>query len=168
MLELALEARLLVASLGESVSPPWWRSQAMGATGRGMLAHIFPRTAMSASFQTASRAARAEHDARLNRLGAYHLFRLPPADEATLRDFARPHTMGEVLQTLNGLTSVDAQLEALFELAGGASTTSGQGPVEAGMVANLWADETLPHICGIYHGAFRAGKPAYPYLTGSA
>ena len=159
-----VKARFLVASLGESASPPWWRSQATSAVGQRMLGRLFPRTTVAASLETASRAARLEHDAHLGRLGAYHLFRLPVGDEAAILDQMRSAHIGEGLQSLAALDGTDERLRALGELAGSARASATPGPVHCGAVDDLRRGSALAQVCAAYLAGFRAGTPVYPYL----
>ncbi len=167
-LQLMVQARFLVAGLGEMAAPPWWRSQATGPVGQGMRAHVFPRTVLTASFETASRAARIEHDARIGRLGGYHLFRLPVVNEAAVRDLLRSGVAREVLQRLEGVTSFEERMQALDELASDTAMPPARGPVQIGSIGDLWRGRTVGRICGMYHAAFQSGSPVYPYLEGSA
>lgn len=159
-----LKARLLVAMLGESASPPWWRSQATSPTGQRLLARLYPRTYVSAGAQTAGRAARREHDARIGRVGAFHLFRLPSADESLiaerLGDLAFQRRLGEIV----ALPGIEERLGLLKELAGRAKATVSPGPVLHGTIDELRSGVAFGRICATYAAAFRTGSPSYPYL----
>ena len=60
-----IQARFLIAALGESASPPWWRTQALTPAGLRMFERLYPRTAPAAGLETAGRAARTVHDERI-------------------------------------------------------------------------------------------------------
>jgi hypothetical protein len=163
-----VKARFLVASLGEDATPPWWRSQATSAVGQRMLGRLFPRTTVAASLETASRAARLEHDAHLGRLGVYHLFRLPVDDEAAILDQMRSAHTSEGLQSLATLDGTEERLRVLGVLAGGARASAPQGPVHSGAVDDLRRGASLAQICAAYLAGFEAGTPTYPYLEDRA
>ncbi|HVC35066.1 MAG TPA: BrxE family protein [Chloroflexota bacterium] len=159
-----IQARLLVANLGEGISPPWWRSQATSPVGLRMLGRLFPRTAVAAALETASRAASLEHDARIGRVGAYHLFRLPAADEAAVRDFLRSDEGRHCLEDVARLDGTDSRLAALTQLAGGEAAPGTHGPVHCGTLATLQRGRALPRLCATYAAGLRAASPVFPYL----
>lgn len=159
-----VQARFLVAALGETASPPWWRSQATSPVGLRMLERLFPRTSFAAALETASRAACLEHDVRIGRVGAYHLFRLPTADEAMVDDFLRSEEGRSCLNDIVQLNNTDSQIATLAELAGGEKAASSHGPVHCGTLATLWRGQAVPQLCAVYVAGLRAGSPVYPYL----
>ncbi len=69
--ESIIQARYLVGSPGEDAATPWWGTSVTSPVGRRMLARLFPRTVLSASLETVSRAAAIVHDQQIGRLGAY-------------------------------------------------------------------------------------------------
>ncbi|MBI3971806.1 MAG: BrxE family protein [Chloroflexi bacterium] len=156
----------MVAALGESQSPPWWRSEATSPVGRRMLERLFPRTVLAASLETASRTASLEHDTRIGRVGAYHLFRLRIADEAAIRERLHLPDTTSRLAELAALADAQARLEALATLAGSASAAGSQGPVFCGAADASRRDRTLQAIAASYVAGFRSGTPVYPYLDG--
>jgi hypothetical protein len=167
--ESVVEARFLVASLGEEASPPWWRTHATSPTGMRMLERLFPRTFVTAGLETASRAASIEHDVRIGRVGAYHLFRFPTAEEAALRDFLRTEVGRRRLENLVRLEGADTRLRALAGLAGDESEPTMRGPVNCGSVTTLLRGPAFRRLCAAYMSGLRAGSPVYPYLEqGSA
>jgi hypothetical protein len=166
--ERVIRARFLVAGLGESAAPPWWRTQALTAVGLRMFERLYPRTAVAAGLETAGRAARIVHDERIGRNGAYHLFRLPVADEAVIREALGAPEAVVLLRELAGLGDLNARLEALELLVGDDEVPSGQGPLYLGNVRDVRNFGTLRQICAAYVGALRTGTPTYPYLDGEA
>src|SRR5438128_9303831 len=56
--------RLIVATLGERATPPWWKTQFLTDVGMRSMARIFPRTALSAALNSVSIVAREDHDRR--------------------------------------------------------------------------------------------------------
>ena len=165
-LEGIAQARFLVAALGEAASPPWWRSRATTEVSGRWLERLFPRTAVGAALEIAGRAARLEHDARIGRIGAYHLFRLPPALEVRLREGLRDGSLA--LGSAAMLKTDDERLAGLSELAGAEAAVPAAGPIGCGSVDTLARGRALQRVCAAYVGAFRAGTPAYPYLEASA
>lgn len=163
--ESVVRARLLVASLGEDAAAPWWRTEALTPTGLRLLERLFPRTAIDAALETASRAATIEHDSHIGRLRAYHLFRLPIADEMVVRDHLRLPETDALLRQLTGLQVRQDRLDALHGLAGSETLTAVQGPVHCGATNGVRRGKALQRMCAAYAGAFGAGKVVYPYLT---
>jgi hypothetical protein len=162
--ESVARARWLVAGLGESASPPWWRSQALTPIGGRMLERLFPRTVVSARLETATRSAAAEHDAHIGRHGSYHLFRLPISDEATLRDFLKTAAGHDCLEDLASIEGAAERLEALAQLSGDEPPSPGPGAVHCGAPRSLRQGRALARVCATYRAAFTAGSPTYPYL----
>jgi len=159
-----IEARFLVARLGEVASPPWWRSEATSVVGRRMLGRLFPRTFLAASLETASRAASIEHDLRIGRLGAYHLFRLPTSYEAAIHDQLRLQTTIDLLTETAALGGVEQILNSLSGLAGDESLPITRGPIRCGNVEELRSKRPLQRMCAAYFSAFRGTWNVYPYL----
>jgi hypothetical protein len=159
-----VSARFFVASLGEAASPPWWRTEVMSAASMRIMARLFPRTYIAASLETAGRAAAIEHDARIGRIGAYHLFRLPTAEEMVILEWLRRPEAGVLLSALAEISSREERLSRLGEVAGEDTAAATQGPVQCGVVTDLQRGVALQRICGAYRAGFTAGKPVYPYL----
>lgn len=164
-IESVLRARFLVASLGEAESPPWWRSQATTPAGRRFLERLYPRTCLAASLETAGRAAALEHDGRIGRVGAYHLFRLPLAEEAAVHDLIKRPATAKLIAELARLETREDRLAALSELTGDATDAGGQGPIHRGAVQGLRRSRAIERIAGAYYHGFQAGRPVFPYLA---
>ena len=160
-----IRARFLVAGLGEAASPPWWRSQAMSPVGLRMLERLFPRTVIASALETAGRAACLDHDARIGRVGDYHLFRVSTTDEAAVCDFLRSDEGRICLEDLARLDGTDARLAALARLADGEPTPSARGPVHCGTLVTLHRGRALQRLCAAYLAGLQAGSPVYPYLA---
>lgn len=111
--ESIMRARYLAASLGESATTPWWRTEALTPVGQRLLVRLFPRTPLCARLETAGRAAAIEHDNHIGRVGAYHLFRLPIADETVVRDHLHTPGADALLGDLAVLSDAAARLDAL-------------------------------------------------------
>lgn len=162
--ESLLRARYLVGSLGEDAATPWWNTTVTNAVGQRMLTRLFPRTAPVASLETVSRAATLVHDRQIGRLGAYHLFRLPMAEELALAEALRTPAADALLAALIALPDRAARLEALSALAGGERAEEAYGPMHLGEPRGLRRGKTLQRLCAVYQGAFAAGRSAYPFL----
>jgi hypothetical protein len=159
-----IEARFLVARLGEIASSPWWRCEATSVVGRRMLERLYPRTFLAASLETASRAACIEHDLRIGKLGAYHLFRLPSAYEATIHDQLQVPTTRNFLQTIAALDGVEQILGALSNLVGNENLSLSRGPIRCGTTSELRSTRPIQRMCAAYLSAFRGSWTVYPYL----
>lgn len=162
--EVLVRSRYLVGSLGEDAATPWWGTTVTSPVGRRMLARMFPRTVLSASLETVGRAATAVHDQQIGRLGAYHLFRLPVAEELAIAELLRaPH--GEaLLQTIADLVDRPARIAALASLAAAETAPDAYGPMHIGTTTGLRRPKTLQRLCATYLGAFAADRTAFPFL----
>lgn len=158
-----VKARWLVASLGEIASPPWWRSEATSPASVRILERLYPRTALVASLEIASRAACLVHDAPLARSGQYHLFRLPVADDLAVREWLRQPAGMETLRQLAAVSPKD-RLASLAALAGSEAAPNGQGPINCGPITALHRKGTIQKICAIYLAGFTYGHLVVPYL----
>lgn len=160
-----LRARFLVASLGEKASPQWWRSDATDLVSQRMLQRLYPRTALAASLDTASRAAAREHDAHIGTIDVYHLFRLPAVDEAALHQHVLSAVGIDQIRHLAELVTPDAQMNALRELADDEYLLSTHGPVMCGPIATMRTNQTQRRICAAYLAGFTEQQAVYPYLA---
>lgn len=161
-----VQARWLVASLGEHANPPWWRSQATAPVSIAILERLYPRTALVASLEIASRAACFVHDAPLARTGQYHLFRLPVADDLAVREWLRQPAGIKTLQQLAAVAPED-RLASLAALADREAAPNGQGPVNCGSITTLHRKGTIQKLCAVYVTAFSRGYLVVPYLEGT-
>ncbi len=159
-----IEARFLVAKLGEIASPPWWRSEATSIVGRRMLERLYPRTFLTASLETASRAASIEHDLHLGKIGAYHLFRLPTVYETAIHDQLQMPATKNLLQTIAALDKSEQILIALSALAGIENLSMARGPLRCGIIDELRNNRPIQRMCVAYLSAFRGSWNVYPYL----
>src|SRR5947209_6903906 len=98
---------------------------------------MFPRTVLGASLETVSRAAAIAHDQQIGRMGAYHLFRLPVAEEMALVELSRAGGSDALLQSLADLHDRPARLAALAMLASGEPAVDAYGPMHVGTTAGL-------------------------------
>lgn len=162
--ESLVRARYLVGSLGEDAKAPWWATTATSPVGRRLLTRMFPRTVLSASLETVSRAAAVVHDQQIGRLGAYHLFRLPVAEEMALAELLRSGASDALLQGIAQLPDRLARLAELAALAGEESLENAYGPMHVGATAGLQRGRALQRLCAAYHGAFTAERTVFPFL----
>lgn len=153
-----IKLRTAVGLVGEEVNPSWWKSQAMNANGVSFLEHIFPRTAHSAAVQLTWRAAQREHDRRIGAIGAYHLYRLPPAVEDVISDRFLDNRP-------NDIPDRDAAIEFLKTLAGeqGAESPASSGPVSCGKFAAT--DRALALMAMHYLAGANNSRPVFPYFV---
>lgn len=159
-----VRARLVVAALGEAASPPWWMSIATTPSGGRMLARLFPRTSSLARFETSCRSAAAVHDQRVGN-DRYHLFRLPPSDEASIFEALRtPQTVELLRELLEPERAVSEWLHLLEELDGSGEVPVAPGPLHCGNASGLRRGGTIQRMCSAYLGGFRSSKQVYPYI----
>src|SRR5580704_861343 len=91
--------RVVIAAIGERTNPPWWRTQFLTEVGLRTITRIFPRTGVQSGIDSASKAARLEHNSRIGN-GRYHLFRLPSAVESNLAGVQHRDNINEELSSL--------------------------------------------------------------------
>src|SRR5215471_6648991 len=104
--------RLYVAALGERLSPPWWRTEFLSPTGLRIVQRLFPRIYLAAALESATVAARRDHDANIGRR-SFHLFRLSAYMERQLAELIRtegafadstvPDTSAQLLEMVEAL-----------------------------------------------------------------
>lgn len=159
----AWEARFVVAKLGEAAITPWWKTAVMTPAGERFLERLFPRTYRIAAIETAGRAAAIVHDERIGRIGSYHLFRLPLADEVLLHEALRQPESGERLADLAPILDRGALLGRLADLAEPSPPTDASGPVYCGTTAEIHR-RGLARACAAYLAGFETDRPVYPYF----
>lgn len=161
IVEKMITLRLLVGFLGERRQANWWDCGFLDRTGRQFLETVFPRTALSAALRSTSEAARIVHDARIGRVGVFHLFRFPIDKE----DRLEAHTAELVGSGTTGY--LDSREEALAELARLAESRiiAPQGPVQIGLEKRILTPSSVPELAAHYLSAFSAGTQCFPYFT---
>jgi hypothetical protein len=161
LVEKMITLRLLVGFLGERRQANWWDCGFLDPTGRRFLETTFPRTALSAALRSTSEAARIVHDARIGRIGVFHLFRFPIDKE----DRVEAHV---VEQTGSGAPDyLESREAALVELARLAESriAAPQGPVQVGVEKKILTPTSISELAAHYHSAFSAGIQCFPYFT---
>jgi hypothetical protein len=156
-----IRLRLLVGFLGERRQANWWDCSFLDPTGRRFLETTFPRTALQAALRSTSEAARLVHDARIGRIGVFHLFRFPIDKE----DRVEAHTTE--LTGSGAIGYLDSREAALAELARLAESriTPLQGPVQVGLEKKILTPSSVSDLAAHYLSAFSAGTQCFPYFT---
>jgi hypothetical protein len=158
-----LRLRILVATLGERTSPPWWRTQFLKEVGLRAMGRVFPRTAVAAALKSVTIAARAEHDKRIGVGGRYHLFRLPTALEQSLaavmsEDEFRSQTGAVIAKEQEGL------MRELAVMANGRRISPAEGPVRLGSVPRLDEKAGVEELAAHYRSSFETNRRTFPYF----
>jgi hypothetical protein len=152
--------RLHVAALGERLSPPWWRTEFLSSTGLRYVQRLFPRVYLAAALESATVAARRDHDANISRR-SFHLFRLSAHMERQLADLIR--TEGAFADY--PVPDISAQLVEMLEaLAFPEATLTGTGPRLVGSVNDINKPTTINRLASLYAYAARKGERVYPYF----
>ena len=152
--------RLHIAVLGERLSPPWWRTEFLSPTGLRIVQRLFPRIYLAAALESATVAARRDHDANIGRR-SFHLFRLSAHMEHQLADLTR----FEGAFADSTITDAPPQLiEMLEALALPAATWVGTGPRLVGSVNDISKPMTIGRLASLYAYAARKGERVYPYF----
>jgi hypothetical protein len=155
--------RTLVAALGERTASPWWRTQFLTEVGLRAMGKVFPRTAMRASLDSTTVAARTDHDKRIGVAHRYHLFRLPTNLEQSLNDAMKEESF------LAGATAVlkKTQYELLQELAAMAKShtiPSGEGAIRLGPAGCLLESSGIEEMAAHYQASIKTGHRHFPYF----
>jgi len=147
--------------LGERLSPQWWRTEFLSPIGlRNLQRHLFPRIYLAAALESATVAARHDHDANIGRR-SFHLFRLPAHMERQLADLIR--TKGTFADST--IPDTPAQLiEVLEALALQGTTLTGTGPRLLGSIKDISKPTTINTLASLYAYAARKGERIYPYF----
>lgn len=154
--------RVVVAAIGERTSPPWWRTQFLTDVGLRTMTRIFPRTGIPSGIESASKAARVEHDTRIGN-GRYHLFHLPEPVESGVIAVAFEDKVNEELSPLftGGEETLLARLESLVN---GRAVKSAEGPVSLGDSSRLWDRMVVEEVAACYRSAVLGSSRCYPYF----
>jgi hypothetical protein len=158
--------RAVIASLGERVTPPWWRTQFLTDVGLRAMSRVFPRTAVTAALSSVTIAAQADHDKRIGVGGRYHLFRVPNANERAVIQ-----AMSEDSFRLRASAMIvgerDALIEELGVIANGCSIKPTEGPVRLGSPRSILEPTVLKELAAYYLASFQANRRAFPYFEES-
>jgi hypothetical protein len=153
--------RLQVAALGERLSPPWWRTEFLSPTGLRIVQRLFPRTYLATALESATVAARRDHDAHVGRR-SFHLFRLPAHIERQLANLIRT----DRAFADSAIPDTSAQLiEVLEAVALHGVPLGGTGPRLLGASNDISKPITIDKLASLYAYAARQGERIYPYFA---
>jgi hypothetical protein len=153
--------RLLVGYLGEKKQCAWWDTGFLDTTGQRYLEMVFPRTKVQAGIRSTGEAARAVHDARIGKVGAYHLFRLPVELEDSMEHLIDQEDLSSWMVDLK---DQDAALTALDQLAQN-QLDAPEGPVQVGTVKSILRKDSISELAAHYRSAMSKGRMCYPYFA---
>ncbi len=161
---LLAELRLLVAALGEQVSPPWWNTSFFASSSESFLKFNFPRTSISASVASVQEAARKSHDQAVGAVGSYHLFRFPAVTGEQIH-----HTLLRCGDDWSEtVSSLESGLNRLRIIAGDPEDAPATpGAIDCGAL-HLAQKESIVSIAAAYLVAFENGVKCFPYFQISA
>jgi hypothetical protein len=154
--------RVVIAAIGERTNPPWWRTQFLTDVGLRTMTRIFPRTGIQSGIDSASKAARREHNSRIGN-GRYHLFRLPATVESNVAAVQHTDNVSEELSSLlaGELAALLARLERLVN---GRAIKAIEGPVSLGDSTRLYHREVIQELAACYLTAALGSSRSYPYF----
>lgn len=158
-----IKLRLLVGYLGENRQANWWDCGFLDATGRRFLEITFPRTAVQAALRSTSQAARLVHDARIGRVGMFHLFRLPVEKEDRV-EAAIAEAGNLDVQVLTA--SREAALDELASMSD-RRVSAPTGPVQVGVERNILTPAAISEMAAHYYSGFSDGFQCFPYFSGN-
>jgi len=161
-----LDLRIVVLALGEADHAGWWKSRFLSPVGLSFLQRIYPRSTFAAAVRSASRAARAVHDASIGKGAVFHLFRLPRQAEQEVEIILADQSAE--LSTRYGPLIVDraALLRTLAALAGVARSAPTSQPLPpAGPIRlPIGREHWVPTMAATYHDAFHSNVQVFPYF----
>ncbi len=161
----ALRLRAIVAALGETVVPPWWKTDFLSETGFSFLGRLYPRSTYNAAVHAAGRAACDAHDKATGRSGVFHLFRLPDALEVELYHLASSDDAEFVADFRASLRQPELLLGLLSSLcASKVSSVDPVGPTKLSIDPDHIDAVGLSEMASMYRVAFSAGRQAFPYF----
>jgi len=164
--ELILRLRALILALGESVRPPWWKTEFMNETGLRFLERLYPRNSFQAAVHAAGKAASDAHDRAVGRVGVYHLFRLPESLETEISRILPDFDVEFVSRFRAGLGHPDILIEMLVSMySGGSRPDDASGAKRIGNEGDLMTVAGFNKTAAVYQNAFAQGKPAFPYFA---
>jgi hypothetical protein len=161
----ALKLRAVILALGESATPPWWKTEFMNETGLRFLERLYPRTSFRAAVHAAGKAASDAHDRAVGRIGVYHLFRLPESFETEMNRMPPDSDEGFFAALRVAFGQPDKLLELLTPLCGGAEADAAPGAKRIGADKDLVTARGFEKAAAVYYHAFTQGKPGFPYFT---
>ncbi len=126
------------------------------------MTRIFPRTGFQSGIESASKAARHEHDSRIGN-GRYHLFRLPAAVESSLAAVQHIDSVNEELSSLL-VRELTALLARLDQLVNGRAIKPIDGPISLGESRRLCHVEVIQELAACYLTAALGSSRSYPYF----
>lgn len=156
--------RFAVGCLGEAATPPWWNAGLFSAESDAFLTPIFPRSQYLARMTATCEAAARIHDEHIGVGQVFHLFRLPEAFEQQIAEVASTSDFREQVSATVG--GINAARSLIDQLARGAESVEGSGPVNVGMPDDLSQSETLAAIADAYRQGFEKESRIYPFVSG--
>lgn len=163
LLRCIIRLRAVVLALGETVQPPWWRTDFLNETGLRFLERLYPRSAFQAAVHAAGKAACEIHDQAIGRRGVSHLFRLPESLEAEVRAFASisgDDLEAELYQYLGKMEALVAELEEM----GDGQPINSTGPLCVGSETEVYRVESYRKAAMVYAAGFDKNQRAFPYF----
>ena len=160
-----LKLQAVILALGESATPPWWKTEFMNETGLRFLERLYPRTSFRAAVHAAGKAASDVHDRAVGRIGVYHLFRLPESLETEMNRIPPDADEGFFAALRAAFGQPYKLLALLTPLCGSAEADAAPGAKRIGADKDLITAVGFEKTAAVYHHAFTQGKPGFPYFT---
>lgn len=155
--------RAVTATLGERVTPSWWRTQFLTDVGLRAMTRVFPRTAVSVALSSTTIAARVDHDKRIGVGGKYHLFRLPNTIEHAV-DVAISEDSFHLQAAAMIAMGRDALIEELAAIAKGRVIPPADGSVRLGSASRILEAARIEELAAHYRASFETSRRAFPYF----
>jgi len=163
-LDIFIQLRIMVATLGEKSHCGWWDSSFISDTGIRYLSYAFPRAPEIAAVQGAVEAARRVHDVHIGATGVTHLFRQTYEVELLILDYLKENIEDLKKKMSSTYIYPNACKASILTIAGNPELGY-EGPVKIGTSnGGLPDSKAIKRMAGIYLGAIDSGKFAMPYL----
>lgn len=148
--------RLLVGALGERAG--WWTGNFTQPVAQRSLERLFPKTALRASLESVTEAARRHHDQRLSP-GSVHLFRLPLHLEDRVADW-----LTEQSSQLRWPPASQEDVAALLHEHAVGAPVSAPGPYCLGAPGRLREHAPYREAVALYLAAWKSEQQVVPFF----
>lgn len=152
--------RVIVGYLGEAHLYAWWDSNFLSETGLSYLSYNFPRTALVAGVNGASKSAKVIHDKRIGRAQVRHLFRLGNSVDKLIHEGLMQYEKDQLLATIS---SKDQAIETLKKMAT-RTVDAPEGPVQIGKVKDIVTKDGITELAAHYLSGFELEQMVLPFF----
>lgn len=155
--------RILVACLGETTDPAWWKTSFFSEQSEVFLGPIFPRSQWAARTNAVSECAARIHDAHIGvSQRVFHLFRLPEFAEQAISENL---TGGKSSETISKLINTGSAALDKLRIHAGNSPRTKPGPARICDIDSLLTGRAAGAIAAAYVHAAENSYQVFPYFS---